>query len=277
LATAIGSEGLLATLTQALTRVAATAEVDAATLAAVGIGVPGLVDPTTGALRHAINLGIGNGPFDLAGAAARLVGGPVVVDNDTNLAALGAADVFGVHDLAYLSLGTGVSVGLVFGGTPHRGAHGMAGEIGHLPIDPQGVLCECGQRGCLETVVSGTAIARRWPADGPLGSTAALLAAAASGDSKAIAVRDQLSGAIAAAVALAAQAVDPELVVLGGGVADAGPPLLSAVRAALRARAELSPLLGAFDLADRVAIVPAGGVPVGALGALRAAREAIRS
>jgi glucokinase len=270
-----GPEGLLATVSGALAEVAQAAGVALTAVAAVGIGVPGLVDPANGTLRHAVNLGIADGPFDLASPVGRLVDAPVTVANDTNFAALGAAAIFGdVADLAYLSLGTGASVGLVVGGEVHPGFHGTAGEIGHLPIDPQGEVCECGQRGCLETVIAGRAIARRWPADGAggMGPAAALLAAADAGDAKAIAVRDEVSGALASAVALVAQTIDPQLVVLGGGVAEAGIPLLEAVQMALRARAAASPLLGAFDLADRLVIVPPG-VPVGALGAARAARS----
>jgi glucokinase len=272
-----GPEGVLATVTGALSEVAEAAGVAVDEVAAAGIGVPGLVDPANGTLRHAVNLGIADGPFDLAGPVGRLVDAPVTVANDTNLAALGAAAIFGdVDDLAFLSLGTGVSVGLVLRGEVHHGSHGTAGEIGHLPIDGQGQLCECGQRGCVETVISGRSIARRWPADrvAGMGPAAALLAAAAAGDAKAIAVRDEVCRSIGAAVALVAQSVDPQLVVLGGGVAEAGPALLEAVQAALRARAHASPLLAAFDLAERVAIVPAG-VPIGALGAARAAQGAL--
>ncbi|MGH9212161.1 MAG: ROK family protein [Acidimicrobiales bacterium] len=268
-----GPEGLLATVTGALTDVADAAGVAVDAVAAVGIGVPGLVNRSNGTLSHAVNLGIADGPFDLAGPVGALVSAPVTVANDTNLAALGAAAILGeVDDLAFLALGTGVSVGLVLGGEVYPGSHSTAGEIGHLPIDSRGEVCECGQRGCLETVISGRAIARLWPADRSdgVGPAAALLAAAAAGDAKAIAVRDEVCGSIGAAVALVAQSIDPELVVLGGGVAEAGPPLLEAVQAALRERAAGSPLLAAFDLADRVAIVPAG-VPVGALGAARAA------
>jgi glucokinase len=267
-----GPAGVQATVRAALTQVCSAAGAPAAELGAVGIGVPGLIDPATGLLRHAVNLGIGDGPLDLAAVVGGLADVPVVVDNDANMAALGAAQHFAIDDLAYLSLGTGVAVGLVMGGRRHPGVHGMAGEIGHLPVDAHGPLCPCGQRGCLETMVSGPAIARLWPVDGEAGPMEALLAAADRGDEQAVAVRDQVCRGIASAVALVAQMVDPQLVVLGGGVADAGPPLLVAVKAALQMRAEQSPLLAAVDLADRVAIVPPD-VPVGALGAVHAARR----
>ena len=277
-----GPAALLTTVTEAVTGVVAEAvasgvSVAVGDVAAVGVGVPGLVDPVAGLVRHAVNLGIGGRPLDLAGPLGALIGGgPVVVGNDANLAALGAADVLAATgDVAYLSLGTGVAAGLVLQGRIHVGALGLAGEIGHLPVDPYGPMCECGQRGCLEVVASGQAIARRWPRpDGRPGDAGALLAAALDGDERAIAVRDDVCMHIAAALALIAQTVDPEMLVLGGGVAEAGELLLDAVRVALRRRAESVPLLATLALEDRVRLVPAG-VPVGALGAVRAGRDAL--
>ena len=93
---------------------------------------------------------------------ARL-GVPVAVENDVNVATLGAVALSGIRDLVYLSIGTGLAAGLVLDGTLRRGATGAAGEIGHVPIDPLGAVCQCGQRGCLETVASGRALAEAWP------------------------------------------------------------------------------------------------------------------
>ena len=180
-------------------------------------------------MRHAVNLGLDDNPVPLAAHLGALAGAPVVVDNDVNLAAVGAAVALGCRgDLAYLSVGTGLAAGLLLDGRIRRGAHGAAGEIGHLPIDPHGPLCECGQRGCLEARGLGNghrrpvAGARRrgrpprrrcWRRPRP-------------GDAEAAAVLDEVAGHLAGAVALLAQTVDPEVVVLGGGVADAGPGLL---------------------------------------------------
>jgi predicted NBD/HSP70 family sugar kinase len=242
----------------------------------VGIGVPGLVDPRDGGLRHAVNLDIGADPVSLREPVRRLIGGPVTVGNDVNLAALGAAEQFGrTGSVAYLSVGTGIAAGFVFDGKVFPGVRGVAGEIGHLPVDRYGPVCECGQTGCLETMASGAVIARRWRGpDGSPGDAAGLLAAANAGDHRAIALRDEVLGHLAWAVALIAQTVDPELVVLGGGVAEAGPPLLDAMRAALRRRAAVSPMLASLDLAARVAIAPPD-VSLGALGAARAARALV--
>lgn len=113
----------------------------------------------------------------------------------------------------------------------------------------------------------------RWPAGGgALTAASDLLAAAEGGDAAARALVDDVAGHLAGAVALLAQTVDPEVVVLGGGVAEAGPGLLEAVRRSLRARAARSPVLAAIGLADRVALVP-DGVPAGAIGAALLARN----
>jgi predicted NBD/HSP70 family sugar kinase len=116
-------------------------------------------------------------------------------------------------------------------------------------------------------MASGAAIAARWPThDGEPSATAALLAAVGADEPGAAAVLDEVAEHLAGAVALLAQTVDPEVVVLGGGVAEAGDGLLEAVRRALRGRAARSPLLAAIDLSDRVVLVP-DDVPAGALGA----------
>jgi glucokinase len=245
-------------------------------LAAVGIGVPGLVDPRHEELRHAVNLDIGDEPVSLADPVRRLIGGPVTVGNDVNLAALGAAELLGRSgSVAYLSIGTGLAVGYVIDGKVYAGSRGVAGEIGHLPIDPSGVVCECGQTGCLETVASGAAIARRWARpDGTPGDARSLLAAAAAGDIGAQMVRDDVCRWLGWAVALVVQTMDPDLIVLGGGVADAGPPLLDAVRQALTRRAAASPFVASLGLPERVTIAPTG-VSLGALGGARAARDVL--
>jgi predicted NBD/HSP70 family sugar kinase len=263
-----GPRGLIATISEALVEVAEGVGVTPDGLAAVGIGVPGLVDPRDGGLRHAVNLDIGDTTVSLHDPVRRLIGGPVTVGNDVNLAALGAAEHFGREGIvAYLSVGTGLAAGFVVDGTVFAGAHGVAGEIGHLPVDPYGAICECGQTGCLETVASGAAIARRWPGD-----AGSLLAAATAGDRDAMTIRDEVCGYLAWAVALIAQTVDPDVVVLGGGVAEAGQPLVEAVRAALTRRAAASPFVASLGLAERVTIGPPGAA-LGAVGAARAARD----
>jgi glucokinase len=267
-ATRGGPDEVRSSIGETLTELADAARVTVDGFAAVGLGIPGLVDREAGTVRHAVNLGLGDEPVALADHVGDLARAPVVVDNDVNMAAVGAASALRCSgDLAYLSVGTGVAAGFVLGGRIRQGAHGAAGEIGHLPVDPGGPRCECGQRGCLEAVASGTASAKRWPSAGGAATAASeLLAAAAAGDGVAAEVRDEMAAYLSGAVALIAQTVDPQIIVLGGGVAEAGAPLLDAVVDALHARAERSPVLAALDLAGRVALVP-DGVPAGALGA----------
>jgi glucokinase len=231
----------------------------------VGVGIPGLVDAERGVVRHAVNLGLTGDDLPLRDLLSAELGTPVAVENDANAATLGAVAQTGHDDLVYLSIGTGLAAGLAFEGRLRRGVHGAAGEVGHIPVDPQGVSCSCGQTGCIETVASGSALAAAWPvAEGHPGE--ALFRAAAEGDPKAVAVRDRFAGGVAAAVRVLCLTVDPGVVVLGGGVAQLGEPLREAVAAALLDQAAGAPFLADLDLAGRLLIVPPE-VPVAALGA----------
>jgi predicted NBD/HSP70 family sugar kinase len=231
----------------------------------IGAGLPGWVLTSSGTVSHALNLGVGHEPVAIAAHIARLTGVPTVVENDANAAAVGASMIMACGDLAYLSIGTGVAAGLLLDGQLRRGALGIAGEIGHLPLDPTGPLCECGQRGCLETVASGAAIGRRWPSASGQAATL-LFEAAAAGDAAAIRIVSEVAGHLAAAVVTLTLTLDPALVVLGGGVAEVGPPLLESVQAAVSARVGASGFLASLDIGGRLRLVP-DGLPVGALGA----------
>ena len=263
-----GAAGVVDSAVLAVTRLAQDVGAPVTSFSVVGVGVPGLVRPGSGEVTHAVNLGLGDGTLDLGHLLAERLGVPVVVENDVNAAALGAARVLGLGDadLALLSIGTGLAAGLVTDGRLRRGVRGAAGEIGHIPVDPAGLVCTCGQRGCLETLASGSAIAAAWPVHDGLSPAEALFAAAASGDTHAVAVRDRFADAVALAVRLLVLTCDVETVVLGGGVTDLGQPLLDAVGAALRRQATASPFLAALDLSRRVAMVPPGS-PVAAVGA----------
>jgi predicted NBD/HSP70 family sugar kinase len=237
----------------------------------IGVGVPGLVDVETGIVEHAVNLGLNGDRLQLATVLADRLGHPVVIENDVNAATLGAAEITGAADLAYVSLGTGLAAGLLLDGRLRRGHHGAAGEIGHIPVDPLGSWCTCGQRGCLETIASGSALAATWPTDGTPPAQA-LFTAADAGDPAAVAARDRFADAVACAVRLLALTVNVECVVLGGGVAQLGEPLRVAVAEALTEQAVASPFLAALSLSERVRMLPAG-VPVAALGAALVGRN----
>lgn len=263
-----GSDGVVRVAADVVERLCAEAGLLPADLAGVGAGVPGLVDPLTGAVSHAVNLGIHDRGVELAPLlSARLGGVPVAVENDLNVAALGAAAALGLRgDLALLALGTGVAAGLLLGGELRRGHRGGAGEIGHIPVDPTGPACVCGQRGCLEVYASGAAIDVTWPARNGRPSAVDLFAAAAAGDAAAVRVRDGFADAVAAAVRLLVLTCDVEHVVLGGGVAEVGTPLLDAVVRSVHRQAAGSAFLRSFDIADRLQVVPAD-VPVAPIGA----------
>ncbi|OIQ80896.1 glucokinase [mine drainage metagenome] len=296
LPTVRGCEGVVASASAVVEALAAAAGIPVTRLRAVGVGVPGVVDPESGEVSHAVNLGI-TGTVRLGALlSARLQDAPVRVDNDLNVAALGAARVRAARlalvgvargggrglgggaddpvtnrarsdaDLAYLSLGTGVAAGLLLDGSVRRGARGAAGEIGHVPVVPDGLACPCGQRGCLERYASGAALDVAWPSHSGRPSPVELFAAAADGDPAAVAVRDGFAAAVAAAVRLLILTCDVDRVVIGGGVSGVGAPLLRAVREALAEQAARSPFLRSMAMADRVELAPQD-VPVAAIGA----------
>jgi glucokinase len=264
LGTGGGPDGIIASATGVLSRLAVT--LDGALPTQVGIGIPGIVDRERGAVRHAVNLGLGGDWFPLADRLAAETGADVIVENDLNAATWGAHVLSGADDLAYLSLGTGLAAGFVLSGRLRRGAHGAAGEIGHVPVDPAGALCSCGLRGCLEQRASGSALTAAWPVQGDDHPAEALFSAAAAGDQDAVNARDRFASGVAEAIRMLALSVDPVAIVIGGGVAQVGDPLLQAVAAALRSQAAQSPFLEALGLADRLSLLPAG-LPVGAIGA----------
>jgi predicted NBD/HSP70 family sugar kinase len=268
LRTGTGAEGVVESAVEAVHRLATRTGVRPEDFCVVGVGVPGLVEAGSGDVSHAVNLDLGEGVLRLGPLLSARLGVPVVVENDVNAAALGAARLLGLDDsdLAFLSIGTGLAAGLVTGGRVRRGARGAAGEVGHIPVDPAGLPCPCGQRGCLETLASGSAIAAAWPGHDGRPPASALFAAAADGDHRAIEVRDRFAEHVAAAVRLLVLTCDVERVVLGGGVTEVGPALLDAVKAALRRQAAGSPFLAALDLPDRVAVVPVRSA-VAAVGA----------
>lgn len=274
LPTGRGPEGVITSSVAAVRSLAARLGVPMSGLATIGVGVPGVVRPGSGEVSHAVNLGLPAGILDLGSALAGQLAVPVAVENDVNAAALGAARLLGLDhtDLALLSIGTGLAAGIVTGGRLRRGSRGGAGEIGHVPVDPRGPVCGCGQRGCLESLASGSAIAAAWPGRDGLGAASSLFLAAANGDAQAVAVRDRFSAYVAAAVRLLVLAYDVETVVLGGGVTDVGPALLDAVVSALELQAASSTFLGSLDLPRRVVAVPAGS-PVAAVGAALAGAE----
>jgi len=303
LPTVRGLDGVVATAAAAVRALLEDAGSDLGDLEGIGIGVPGVVDPRSGTVSHAVNLDLPAGPTPLARLLGAALGGvPVRAENDLNVAALGVAhagvadllDGGPTPDLAFLALGTGIAAGLLLDGQLRRGAFGAAGEIGHIPFVAGGPLCACGQRGCLELYASGASIDARWAASSrgagtgtgtgtgagadvvadPGPAPAALFAAAAAGDSAAVAVRDEFVLAVAAAVRILVLTTDVRFVVLGGGVSELGAPLLDAVVGALDAQAAGSAFLASLGIGGRLRLAPPG-VPVAAIGAALLARGTV--
>ncbi|NNC11730.1 ROK family protein [Planctomonas sp. JC2975] len=230
----------------------------------IGVGIPGMVDPDSGRVRHAVNLGVEE--LSLGAELSFRVGVPVRVENDVKAASLGTYHLLGLTgSAALLNLGTGMAAGIVVDGELQRGSGGGAGEIGHIPVDPKGAVCSCGQRGCLETLASGSGIARMWPSKAALPAVE-LFDAADAGDERALAVRDTLAAGVASAVRVLVLTVDVQTVVIGGGVSNLGGRLLSPVLDVLRDWEHDSAFLRSLDVADRVRMLPAG-LPAAAVGA----------
>jgi len=266
LSTGFGADAVIDTAVEAARGLAELAHVDPAAFDSIGVGIPGTVDTEAGVVSHAVNLGVQHLP--LGAALAERLGAPVRVENDVNAAALGAYSLLGASagaSMAYLNLGTGLAAGLVLDGRLWRGARGTAGEIGHIPIDPRGEQCPCGQRGCLETVASGSTILRQWPTT-DRHPARALFAAAAAGDAVAAAVRDRLLRNVAAAVRILVLTVDTECVVIGGGLSSLGDDLLQGLTDVLRGWEAESPFLASTGLPGRVRVLPPG-FPAAAVGA----------
>lgn len=262
--------GVAATVRQTLRE----AGLDPAALRALGAGVPGLVDSARGTVRLAVNLRLRDFPFGAALGAALHV--PVLLDNDVRAAAQGAYDWLSaqrpLRSMAYLSLGTGIAAGLVLDGRVWRGSHGLAGEVGHIIVEPGGTLCPCGQRGCLETVAAGPAIGRAWP--GGDGTAQAVFAAAEEGDAAAQAVIERAAGHIARAIYGLALTLDLDAVTLGGGVTQAGEPFLAPLKRELEALRRGGALAKTLLPPDFVQPVPAAA-DVACWGAIALARQAL--
>ena len=239
-------------------------------LRAVGVGVPGRVDRRDGTVTLAVNLGWHD--FALRDVLEDRLGRPVIVENDARAAAIGLfrRGVLGdLHDLAYLAVGTGIAAGVILDGGVHRGARGLAGEIGHAIVDRTGPTCTCGQQGCLEALASGPAIARRAHA----GSAADVYAAAAAGDRDAAALIDDVGRHLAWAVHLLVLTYDVSRVVIGGGVSHAGAPFARPIHDELARLRAASPQAGELLPADIVEILPPDA-EAGAWGAVAIARDA---
>lgn len=258
--------------------VTALMERDATVPAAIGVGLAGFVD-RRGIVRRAPNTP-GLVGVDVAGELGLRFDLPTLVDNDANCAAVAAHRIVtgGCESLVAVTLGTGIGGGVILDGKLLRGANGFAGEPGHMVIDPDGPLCPCGQRGCWETFASGTGLARLARAAAADGRAPNVLAAAGGSldairgehvtdlldgrDPGALEVFGTFAGYVALGVANLVMLLDPEAVVIGGGVSTHGDLLEQLVGAELDSRFASA----VRDRNVRIMVTPAGP-ETGAIGA----------
>lgn len=258
----------------------------------VGIGSPGPIDLRAGVLGFLPNLP-GWENFPLRDALEQAVGLPVILESDANAAAVGewkygAGHSHDMDSLAMIALGTGVGSGLILNGKVWHGMFGMAGEIGHATIDPDGPLCSCGSRGCLECFTSASGIVRlaRTVAETTQATpslcalfsgeaepeTSQIARLAEEGDAAARLVFDQMGHYLGIGVANLINTLDLEMIIIGGGVAGAwslfAPAMFQALRAYSVVYRLLAPSQNSTRERDRTFICPAGlGASAGLLGA----------
>src|SRR5213596_3884658 len=223
----------------------------------ITIAAPGPIDVKRGVLVNPPNLPWQNVP--LAAMMSRATGAKVELANDADMAGLGEfhhGAGRGTRNMVYITWSTGVGGGLIIDGKLHRGGHGTAGEIGHMIIDPNGPLDNCGQRGCLEAFVSGTALERE------TGKPASeLFALAACGDQHARAVVEKAARYMGIALISLTNALDPEMFVIGGGVSQSWalvqPTMLATLRSSPFIKPARRPSLRRARLGDRAGQVGA--------------------
>lgn len=283
-------EGLditLDTMVASLEGACARAAASVGDLLAVGIASPGAVDSAKGIVSEAPQL-IGWNDVPLTKIMSERLGTPVWLENDANAAALGE-NCYGAgrgsKHMLYITVSTGVGGGIIINGELYRGTRGAAGELGHVSIDLNGPLCGCGGRGCLESLASGTAIARRgreiiesgeapWLAEVAARETrlpADMIAeAAAGGDEVSLKIFKEMGMYLGVALAGFVNVFNPEAILIGGGVARSADLFMPEARRVMEERAMRAPLedvrLGLAELGDRA----------GSLGMIARLQDAVR-
>jgi len=209
-------------------------QINESAILGLGIGVPGPVD-AKGVVNKCVNLGWG--VFNIAEELSRLTGFPVKAGNDANVAALGEywkGGGQGCENMVFVTLGTGVGGGIVIGGRLLHGSHGSGAEIGHMVLNPkETATCGCGKHGCVEQYGSATGIVRLAGMHGMHNVTCKdIFDAGKAGDKVALEVLDEYYDYMGQFLGSLCSAVDPEVVVLGGGVSKAGQVLLDGIEPA---------------------------------------------
>lgn len=248
----------------------------------IGVGATGLIDTERGIIRQAVNLDWKDVPLkDLIENKFDQI--PIYIDNIANVAALGekwAGAGKEATNLIYIRIGTGIGAGIILNRTIYEGSNGNAGEIGHMTIEPNGPRCKCGNRGCLEVLASGSAIAKQAITE-MLGGrdtliekltngsveeiTAKVVAEAAKkGDRLALEIWEETGEYLGIAIANLINIYNPEIIIIGGGVAQAGKLLFEPIKRTVRKRALPGPVKRAkivsSQLGENVSIIGAASL-----------------
>ncbi|MCU0607695.1 MAG: ROK family protein [Candidatus Edwardsbacteria bacterium] len=275
-----GVKAVVSNIVSAIARQQAVAKNQRRHCLAIGVGSAGLVD--RGTVRNSPNLPGWQGAVPLSRLLGKELAGsgiPIVVENDVNAMVLaeqrlGAAR--GCRQVVGLTLGTGVGGGIIIDGRLYRGCRGGAGELGHTVISEDGPPCLCGNRGCLEALVGAAAIVARYRGRDPgtrgkrPGTTVAMISAAARrGDRRAVAALRETGRLLGVGLANIVNTFDPEMIVIGGGVAGAGGLILEPAVREMERRA--MPYNAAHVRVRRAGLGPQAG----AIGAALAAADGI--
>lgn len=252
-------------------------------ISAIGIGCPGPIDIEKGLALTPTNLKSWT-DFPIVRLFEKKFGVPVAFDNDANVAAIGefyegAGKDF--EDILYVTISTGIGGAIICGGKIHHGMRASAGEIGHAIVQPDGVLCRCGTRGCLETIGSGLSIARRAKerlngvslngTSGDEVTAKTVIEAVKKGDETVLSIWDETVKFLAIGIGNAITTVAPEAVIIGGGISMAGDVLFEPLRKYIGQNVKMLPI-------ENVKILPASlGGESGIFGALILAQQAIKN
>ncbi|RKR88882.1 glucokinase [Micromonospora pisi] len=238
-----GPAAVVETILTVAEGLAGRARADGLAPVAVGIAVPGVVDQAAGVAVWSANLGFRDVP--LRDLVSERLGLPSALGHDVRVGGIAEARLGagrGDRYVLFTAIGTGIAAALTIDGTAFVGAHGAAGELGHIVVRPDGPKCGCGQVGCLEAIASAAAVGRRYTALAGSGSTgdrvsaAEVVRRAAGGEELAVRIWQETVDALADGLLIAQALYDPAVVVVGGGLAEAGDDLLVPLRTALRAR-----------------------------------------
>lgn len=234
-----GSDAVVDTIMEIAAGHAAEADASDLVVRAAGIATPGVIDEDAGIAVWAANIGFRSVP--LRDLAEKALGMPVALGHDVRAGALAEATLGagrGVGRVWFVAIGTGIAAAYVRDGRTDAGAHGGSGEIGHVVVRPDGPECACGQRGCVEAYASAASVARRYRErlGSPTDPTAAGIVARLATDPVARKVWAEAVDALADGLRIGITLHDPDVIVIGGGLAEAGAALFDPLTAALRGR-----------------------------------------